>query len=197
MLRLLVHPVSFNGLPISDEVRKTELTKLTSGGDDSNEGMKKVLEILFPSTQGFLGGMAYGLGWDATWRKERRVACEEVLQIYLQAGLDEGALEHRQVEELAAALSDERELGKLLDALGETQLEEALARLEAYEQEFPTEAVPVAVPVLTNRMKGLSRFSRGVSFAPRFSVHRVVLRLMRRIDDPDRLMEIMRTVLQR
>ena len=77
--RLLVHPVSFDGPPIADEVRKTELTKLTSGEYDSNEEMKKILEILFPSTQGFLGGMAYGPGWDATWRKERRVACEEVL----------------------------------------------------------------------------------------------------------------------
>ena len=193
--RLLVHPVSFSAPLIREEERKAKITLMVEAEEDSKVLLNSVLEILFPATQGFLGGMNYGLGWDATWRKERRVACEEVLQIYLQAGLDEGALEHRQVEELAAALSDERELGKLLDALGETQLEEALTRLGAYEQEFPAEAVPVAVPVLINRMKKLSRFSRGVSFAPRFSVQRVVLRLMRRIDDPDRLMEIMRTVL--
>ena len=193
--QLLVHPVSFALPLIREEERKARLARLVEGNDDTHAFLKLVLETLFPATQGFLGGMAYGPGWDATWRKERRVACEEVLQIYLQTGLDEGALGHRQVEKLATALSDERELGKLLDALGETQLEEALTRLEAYEQEFPAEAVPVAVPVLTNRMKKLSRFSRGVSFAPRFSVQRVVLRLMRRIDDPDRLMEIMRTVL--
>ena len=77
----------------------------------------------------------------------------------------------------------------LLDALDDQHFESALERLEDYEHDFPKEAVPIAVPVLLNRMGRLSAQVVGMfGIRPRFKVTRVVLRLLTRIEDPEELM---------
>ena len=123
-------------------------------------------------------------------------ACEEVLRIYLQAGLDEDTIPSREIRDLVGALTDERKLIRLLDALDEQRFEAALERLEDYEHDFPVEAAPIAVPVLVNRMGRLSDRSAGMfGLSPRFKVTRVVLRLLTKIKDPEDLMATMSTVL--
>ena len=54
--------------------------------------------------------------------------------------------------------------------------------------EYPIEAVPIAVPVLTNLMGSLSAEPDGfLSIPSRIKASRVILRLMRRIEDPETL----------
>ena len=184
----LVNPESGSRLWMPVEARNTETANELSGMLERAKGesgiLSSVLEILFPATRGFLGRSSYGDNWIGEWRKQRRVACEEVLRIYLQAGLDEGTMPTRDVEELVEALTDEKELIRLLDAFDEERFEAALERLEDFERDFPAEAAPIAVPVLLNRMKRLSPHSAAMlALAPRFKVTRVVLRLLTRIKD--------------
>ena len=197
----LVHSQSRSPVWAPEEVRNREIEKELSamlehaGGE--REVLNSVLEILFPATQGFLGRGSYGPNWIAHWRKDRRVACEEVFRVYMQAGLDDGTISSREVQDLVEALTDEERLMGLLDALDEQRFETALERLEDYEHDFPVEAAPVAVPVLMNRMERLSADFVGMfGLSPRFKVTRVVLRLLKRIEDPEALMASMAAMLE-
>ena len=170
------------------EIQKQLSAMLASAGDERGI-MDSVFEILFPATQGPIGRASYGPDWIAGWRKQRRVACEEVLRIYLQAGLDEGAITSRDVQDLVEALTDEKKLASLFNALDEKRFEAALERLEDYEDDFQVEAAPIAIPVLVNRMGTLSPDSGGMlGLSPRIKASRVVLRLLMRFKASEDLM---------
>ena len=196
----LVHSESQSGFWISEEARNSQIqqeleTMLEHAGRERGI-LKSVLQILFPATEGFLGGSWYRANWDVTWRKQRRVACEEVLQIYLLAGLDEGSLRSQYVENLYEALADEDRLTPMLDSLDENQFERALERLQDFEHDFPTEAVPVAVPVFANRMGKLSPDSASFfGFSPRLKAHHLIYRLLNRITDPGALAAVLPEIL--
>ncbi len=192
----LVHSESVSRLSMADEKVKEKLSAMLERAEGERGILDSVLEILFPATQGFLGRSSHGPDWVGKWRKQRRVACEEVLRVYLQAGLDEGAIPSREVQDLVGALTDEKKLTTLLDALDEQRFEAALERLEDFEGDFPAEAPPVAVPLLVNRMGSLSSHSAGMlDLSPRFKVSRVVYRLLKRIENPEDLTASLPTML--
>ena len=206
----LVYSESGSRSWMTKEEQKKEIGKELSAMLEREKGehgvFKSVLEILFPATQGFLGlppqgflgSSSYGPERNKTWRKQRRVACEEVLRIYLQAGLDEGALQSREVQDLVDALTDEKELTRLLDGLDNQRFEGAIEWLEDFEQDFPLEAVHIAVPILVNRMGRLSGYSGGnFNLPPRVKVSRVVLRLLRRIENQEELLARMPAMLEK
>ena len=160
--------------------------------------LESVLELLFPATQGFLGGIPHGPNWNATWRRKRRVACEEVLRIYLQAGLDRTALPFSEVQSLIKALTNEPEFARLIDTLDCKRFERALEQLADFEEDFPAGAVPIAVPVLANHLHRMSRHSAGLlTIAPHFKLTRVIYRILRRLRDQERLANIMPEVLEK
>ena len=190
--KYLVHPESGSLLFMTKDARNAEskekLSAMLERAADERLLLDSVLEILFPATQGFLGRSSYGPDWIGNWRKQRRVACEEVLHVYLQAGLDEGGISSREVQELVEALTDEKKLTMLLDALDAQRFEAALERLEDFERDFSAEAPPVAVPLLVNRMGSLSARATGTfDLSPRFKASRVVYRLLNRIESPEDL----------
>ncbi len=198
----LVHSASAS-LPwkpqeIQNKEYQERLSAMIEHAGDEREVLNAVMEILFPVTQGFLGHGWYGETWVAEWRKQRRVACEEVLHVYFQAGIAEGEVSSSNVQELVGALSDEERLRRLLDTLDNQRFERILERLEDFEEEFPVEAVPIAVPALVNRMKRLSPHNAGMlSFSPRFKVTRVAYRLLRRIEAPNDLMSSMNAMVHK
>lgn len=176
----LVH--SESGLPPKDH--KQELQAMLGRAEDKRAVLESVFELLFPATQGFLGYGGYSPERTGTWRGQRRVACDYVLRIYLQAGLDEAALPASEVADLVEALTDEDKLKQMLDSLNDERFGHALERLEDFEHEFPLEAVPIAVPVLVNRIACLSRHPPNfLEPLPRFKASRVTDRLLRRRDD--------------
>ena len=196
----LVHPESGLRMLLSEEARnketKEKLLAMLKRAEGEREILSTVLEVLFPATQGPLDRSSYGPEWTRQWRKLRRVACEEVLRIYLQAGLDEGRIPSREVQELVEALTDEPKLKRLLDALDDQRFDAALVRLEGFEDDFPVESVPIVVPLLVNRMGRLSAYAVGMfDVSPRFRVTRVVLRFLRRIENSDELMASMYAML--
>ena len=188
--RVLVREHSFSRPLIDDEERKNALVKLLDQGKASEALLKSVLEVLFPATQGYLGGMSWGPSFDRVWRRERRLGCEEVLRIYLHAGIEEGELQYGELEELLAKLTDKEALEEHLDSLDDTQFQDALDRLQDYERMFPIESVPVAVPVLANRMGRLSPRSAGlVGFSHRTRAYSVIYGILSSVADEEVLNE--------
>ena len=202
--KYLVNPERQLPLFASEEEKRQHIKQvleqmLKRAGEESNV-LNSVLEILFPKTQGYLGGIWYGANNYGLWRKQRRVANEEVFRIYLQSTLDKGAVTSTEIREIVDALTDDGKLQSLLDSLDEGRLETALDRLEDFEQDFPLDAVDVAVPLIVNQMGRLSPHSHAstvLGMSPRFKADRIVYRLLRKEQDPDRLAAIVPAILEK
>ena len=198
----LIHTDRQSQIWLSEEERKNhyqeQIESLLKDTGRERRVLDSVLNILFPATQEFLGGSSYAPSFLGMWRRERRVAYEEVFRIYLMAGLDEDALASRDVEDIVAALTDEKKLTHLIDALDEQQLEEALERILDYEQEIPKSALTIAVPVFANHMGRLSGESIGsFNIPPRFKAYQVIYKLLERFDEPSTLMRCLPEMLEK
>ena len=199
----LVHSNSVALLSMSDsnraDVIKQGLQAMLKQAGDDKKILESLLEILFPATNGYLGQMSHGPNFNSTWRAKRRVASEEVLQIYLHAGLDEGVLRTRDVQDLIEALNDEAKLQTLLDDMDSQHLENALDRLLDFEHDFPLDAVPIAVPVLVNLMGRLSDApTRGLLGVPlRSKASILVSILLRRMGNSEALLDCIPAMLKK
>ena len=170
---------------------------LEDAGADSKV-LRSVIEILFPAARGFLVGRWESAPQDGTLRAQRRVGSEEVLRIYMQAGLDEGTIPSREIEELVESLTDEDKLTTLLETVDEPRLEVMLERLGDYGRDLPEEAVSTAVPVLINQFARLSRDRDSMSaIPPRSKANLIVIRLLRTIEEPTRLEPAMDAMLSK
>ena len=194
---LLVPRGSFPQPYRSEQDVAAAINRMLEHEEESPFVLKSVLDTLFPASPS-PNRMLFLVGEEAQWRKDRRVACEEVWSTYLRQGLSEEALQTQQVQLLAAALTDADSLAELLDSLDARQTEEALERLEGYQNEYPVEAIPTAVPVLANRLHKLSRrITSPFGVPPRVKGSRVILRLLRREPDQNRLVEVVTELLGR
>ena len=201
--RYLVNPESQIPFLTSEEEKrqhiKQVLEQMLERAGEESDVLKSVLEILFPLTQGYLGGSSY-TNHHGLWRRQRRVASEEVFGIYLQSTLDDGAVPSNEMQETVNSLTDETKLASLLDGLDEQQLETALERLLDYEQDFPTESVNVAVPLIANQMGRLSPHSKNnavLRMSPRFKADIAIYRLLRTVKAPDDLASRMTEVFEK
>ena len=177
---------------------KRDLEAMLERARVDNKLLQAVFRILFPATHSVLDVGLYIQTRESELRRDRRIGCEDVLNIYLNAGIDESAVATAGIRELVDALVDEARLTQLLDSLNERQIEEALERLEDFEVEFQGDTVPIAVPVLANFMAGLPDDDRGLfGISPRFRVTRVLYRLLKRVEDPVTLGNYVRELLQR
>ena len=174
------------------EDRKQEIqvaleAMLKRAGDD-REILNAALEILVPATQEFVGVFPHGASWDPIWRRDRRVACEEVFRIYLSGGLDETTIPADDISDMVSLMADESRVVPMLESLDGERLEQTIERLEDFEGEFPEQAAVVVVPVLINKMGFLSdEWSGLLSFSPRFKATRVIYRLLRRVQNRETL----------
>ncbi len=167
-------------------------------GDD-RKVFDTVCEMLFPESMVHLGHASHDRYNNKTWRRERRVACEEVLQIYFRGGLDNDALTTHEVNKLIESLTDEYKLKQQLDALDNQRLRQALTRISDFEFQFSVEAARVSVPVFVNLMGRLSEDSyTGRSDEPlRSHASTIASQLLRRVDDPKTLKDWMPEILNK
>ena len=181
-----------------DKESQSALNRELEKARDDREILKSVFDILFPVTHKHFGRGWLGPSPLSDWRAQRRVACEEVLLIYLQAGLDDRTLPNRVIKDLLEALTDEEYLAKLLDAFDDSDLEEAVDRLGDFKREFSIEAAPIAVPALMNRMGRLSADTPQIlQVPPRSKLYFVVRTLVQKLTKMENSREEIDDVLHR
>jgi predicted KAP-like P-loop ATPase len=180
-----------------DEMR-AKVNELIEAGRQHSGAIREMCTRLFPSSQQYFSNTSYGADWHQTWRKNRRVAHPDVLRSYLEKRLPSGVLPARTVQEIFESLGDEEKLASLLFAMDPRTLEHALERLLDYENDYPPSAVAVAVRVLMNQgdrlREGRERmWDEGADT----KLRRVVLRLLRRVDDEAERTLLLKTILPR
>jgi hypothetical protein len=112
--------------------------------------------------------------------------------------LPEGVTPAALVQKAYESMGDRERFAELLEALDARQLEDLLGRLEDYERDYDPAAAEVAIEVLLNQMPRLREGRQGMLDAgATIALTRVILRLLRPVDDEQERAEIVRRVLPR
>lgn len=148
---------------------------------------------LFPASERYLGGSTYGADWLKSWKRDRRLAHPDVLGFYLDNVMSGTLAASRIAEHALEVLSDENQLRALLGELDSDGVEGVIGELEAYEDDFRSSAAVAACRAILDQLPRLRTETRGVfDFGADLVVTRVVLRILRRVDESERLLYVRR-----
>lgn len=175
----------------NEEPALTEQVNAVLAAGSTHPGVVRALiSRLFPAARRHIGDSSYGTSWQAQWLRGRRVAHPDVLATYIEQVTNESLQAFNHAERAYSVLNDEDALSAVLREGNIADLEDVISALEAFEAEFPPEAAVPASRVLLNLLPDLPERPRGMmSFVDaRLVVVRVVLRLLRRLESPEQVM---------
>jgi hypothetical protein len=175
---------------------KEQIDTLIKAAGDRREVVRDLIERLFPAGQRHVGGSHYSGDWKNRWLRERRVAHEDVLRLYLERVVGERLQAFADAENAWARMTDRAALETYLRSLPVDRVQDVVSSLEAYEDQFgPAHVVPSSV-VLLNLMPDLPDRQRGMfDFGTRLAIRRVVYRLVRALKDPQAVETAVREIL--
>lgn len=112
----------------------------------SRSGVKELVLRLFPKLQSVWSNVSYGSNWLADWRRELRVCCPEIFDVFFQFGVSADSLRRAELNELIAVAADSGKAISLLKAAssmirpdGTTKAREFLDRLRDLKDEISPE----------------------------------------------------------
>lgn len=168
----------------------------TAGGDATV--VQALIRRLFPAAERHVGGSHYGPEWKNQWLRERRVAHEDILRFYLERVAGNGLQAFTDAERAWARMADRDAFDSYLRSIDPGRLEDVIASLEAFEDQFGPEHVEPGTIVLLNLLPRLPERPRGMfDLAPELVVGRIVYRLLRLLKDPDKVEAAVRNILPR
>jgi hypothetical protein len=139
---------------------------------------------LFPAGQQHIVNNHYGADWEGRWLRERRVAHENILRLYLERVVGEGLRAFTDAEQAWTYMADGHALDGYLRSLDTKRLQDVIASLEAYEDQFAPEHVVPGTAVLLNLLPDIPKRKRGMfEFGAELVVTRVTYRLLRSLND--------------
>ena len=155
-----------------------------------------MIRRLFPAARRYIENNSYGAEWKKEWLRERRVAHEDILRLYLEhyAGDHFKAFLHA---EKAQLFMDNRELfDYYLRSLDAPEITDVITALETYEDQYKSESVEPASIVLLNLLHTLpdNRINM-FDYDVRLKVTRVVYRLIRSLNAPDAIESAVKSIL--
>jgi predicted KAP-like P-loop ATPase len=161
-----------------------QVQRLIETAGEQPDVVKAMIERLFPAAARHVGGMNYGGSFRRGWLRERRVAHEDILRLYLERVAGQGLQSFVDAEQAWVLLSDRDALDQHLRGVDRERLEDVIAALENYEDQFAASHVVPAVTVLLNLARDLPERHRGMfELDARIVVGRVVYRLLKALPD--------------
>lgn len=181
----------------ADPARQRLVEALVDLSRSSTDTTRAMVKRLFPAADRHIGGTNWASGSEASWRRDRRVAHIDFLRLYLERSAPAELAAFSQAELLFSMLTDVVALTRALHSIEPDRLEDVISALEAFESEYPVEAIEPAVTALMNVWPTMPKRDRGMfELDTRMVVGRVVYRLLRRLaDDPARLTATVRNIL--
>jgi hypothetical protein len=168
---------------------------ITAAGDREELG-RAALRGLFPASRAYLDNYHYGYDSKARWLRERRVAHESLLRLYLERVPSPGLRAHLAAEQAFAILHDADDLDRYLRSIPGSELEDIISGLEVFEDKYRSEQVVPGVVTLLNLLPDLPERPRGMfDFGAKMKVTRVTYRLLRSLKEPADVEAAVRLVL--
>lgn len=175
---------------------KEQVEGLLSAAGSHGDAVKAMIERLFPAAQRHVGGSHFGGDSKSRWLRERRVAHEDVLRLYLERVVGEGLQSFVDAESAWALMADRQGLDDLMRSLDRDRLQDVIASLETYEDQFSEAHAIPSITVLLNLLPDLPERQRGIlEFETRMVVLRVVYRLLKALPDEAVVESVVRQVL--
>jgi hypothetical protein len=195
----LCTPSESLGMAGRDQARLKEgVEHIIEAGREQGFVVRALIERLFPFAKRHLGGSHYSGEWSRRFLRERRVAHDAILRLYLERVAGEELSNHYDAERAWEQIADQEAFKDALEAIEPERREDVIRSLEAYEDGYLPDHVVPAVVVLANIEHDLPNRPRGMfDFDPRMTVHRVTYRLLRSLSDPDRIEEAVAEILPR
>jgi energy-coupling factor transporter ATP-binding protein EcfA2 len=194
----LTTPSASFGTGSEDPELKVQVEAILQIGEPYPGVVRAAVSRLFPAGGRHIGASHYGADWLPLWLKSRRVAHPDIFALYLENFSNEGLEAFDAAERAFYVLDNQTALDALLRSYGLDRVQDIVAALEAFEAEFPAEAVVPVSTVLLNILPELPERPGGMlGFVnARLIVARVILRLFRRLDSPLTAMQAVQDVLQ-
>lgn len=175
---------------------KEQIDGLIEAAGAQAEIVRALVQRLFPGGQRHIGGSGYGSEWKNQWLRERRVAHEDILRLYLERVIGEGLQAFTDAEQAWARMADRAAFDSYLRSLNPERLQDVIASLEVYEEQFAREHVELGSVVLLNLLPELPERQRGMFDLGAWTVvGRVVYRLVRSLKDSDAIEAAVRKIL--
>lgn len=171
---------------------------MVDGDDTTNAIMESLINRTFPLGSQYIGGTQYADGFLGSWLRARRMAHPGILSLYLERAMPKEVAEFIQSERVYAVLSDKQLLEEHINSLELDSLAGVISSLESFERDFPETSVVPASTVLLNLIPRIPRAERRGFFDfgdPELRVSRVVLRLLRRLDNESDVIEAVEEIL--
>jgi transposase-like protein len=164
---------------------KEQIETLIRAADDRGAVVRNLVQRLFPAGQRHVGGSSYGDEWKNIWLRERRVAHQDVMRLYLERVMGERLQAFADAENAWARMTDRAALETYLQSLPVERVQDVISSLEAFEDEFRLEHVVPATIALLNLLPSLPERQQGMfEISTRLVVGRVIYRLIRALKDP-------------
>ena len=155
-----------------------------------------VLKELFPASRRYIDNYHYGYDSKAQWLRERRVAHESVLRLYLERVPSPALKAYLAAEQAFDILGDRDSLDRFLRSLPPNLIEDVISGLEVFEDKYRPEHVVPAVITLLNFMPDIPERPRGMfDFGSGLKVTRVTYRLLRSLKEPADIERAVRIIL--
>lgn len=175
---------------------KAQVDDLVEAAEPRGSVVRSLIERLFPAAQRHIGGSHYGGDWKGRWLRDRRVAHKDLLRLYLERVAGESLQAFTDAERAWALMKDRDAFETFLRSLPSEHLQDVISSLEVYEDQFDRDHVVPGTLVLLNLWPDLPERQRAMfEFETRMVVGRVVYRLLRIVDDPAVLAQMVRAIL--
>jgi hypothetical protein len=163
---------------------KGAVEQLIEAGGDHADVVRQLISRLFPFARRHIGESHYSGEWLRRFLRDRRVAHEATLRLYLERVAGEELANLDAAEQAWRNMDDKDAFGRSLTAVARERRQDAIQALETYEDEFRAEHVVPGVVVLWNLARDLPERPRGMfDIDARTTVSRVVYRLLKSLPD--------------
>jgi hypothetical protein len=158
--------------------------------------VRGLIERVFPAARRHIGNYHFGSEWKRRWLRERRVAHEEILSLYLEGVAGPRLRAFSDGEQAWSKMADQAAFDAYLRNLDPERLPDVIASLETYEEDFRPEHVVAGTTVLLNLLPELPEGRPGMfDLEASVVVSRVFYRLLRSLKDPDSVETAVRRIL--
>ena len=182
-------------IPRPEAYLKGQIDGLIDGAGDHSSVVKSMIARIFPAAGHYDWGDDYREELKDGWLRDRRLAHADILRLYLERMESDNLQAFVEAEGIWKHMAERETFDKHLRSLLPEQRQNVIASLELYEKQFLPEFVVPGTIVLLNLLPLPAPNHGLIEHSPTITIARVVLRLLKCLDDSTSIENAVRKVL--
>lgn len=176
---------------------KVQVDALVASAGEKSEVVRALIRRCFPAALRHIEGSNFGSTWLEQWRVGRRVAHEDLLNLYLDKTASASLVAFNAAERAYKLMDDEGRLNAYLRGIEPDLRQDVISALEDFTSKFTESQVVPSSIVLFNLISDLPDLGRGglLSFSPELAISRVTIRLLRALSSEEKVEQAVSQIL--